>query len=498
MDRYIAPVSQSAFDVPSAPDAIATDDTSVYAVALRQRMLGPSDVFVHAQPAQESPFDTEETPEGAFRPMEATSGSAHADEAPSTPRRQSPIENVSPTFSSRQTPHRPLFRTPPVSPSPASRFFGAQQSPSSQMGDPDGAMAAVSLFPSPVADTVRYRTAAQLGRNRFPSLPYRILDAVGLADSGQVLAWGPAADGLVLALGPQVFTWSFGHGAAEVFMGPCSVSAVAATQSEAKRIAIGLENGLVHVLEPDAVRGGFTSHCISDHVAALQGLALAGNHLYAASVDGAVTCTDLRTLRTTWRRSVGAAATCIAVDCDDSHIAVGTESCGVVIFHTSNLDHAETIAAAGSVASVAWHPHARPAILAFASGNSLYTRAVGNSATVCVHTAAPVTQVLWSTLTNDIIVTHADAADDDCACSAVVRDVRGGEPGRVRAVLQSHSAPIRHAVLSADGATLVTAAATGDFTLRFWSPFADERQSKRGSIHTIDADSAGGWDTPLR
>jgi WD40 repeat protein len=182
----------------------------------------------------------------------------------------------------------------------------------------------------------------------------------------------------------------------------------------------------------------------------------------------------------------------IAVSDMGSHIAVGFASGGGSIFHTTRLLEPAAFASEveGPLTAIAWSPTALrdgpAAVLAHAAGEA-------NTVLKCLHLGSghrdasvdfnvPVCSVQWLKLVPAALAVSTGEGRCDHANSVLIVPVpqHAGEPMAPTRTFSSHTDPVRWCVVDTGHATMATAAAGADGTIRFWQSVVSD------AAHVLD------------
>lgn len=385
------------------------------------------------------------------------------------------------------TPRSALFRSPVVTQAPScSPCWGSLGPHSSQLQSALAAAVPLTAVPSssPFQSPSKLHfgmppPAAPRHRRKDGTTPSRILNATGISGepNTQTISWG-LPDALLIALGSSVYSWTPQGSVGTFFENHTLVTAVASSHCEdveATFVAIGLDNGLVHIFSvgPAGMQRG---RVLQEHMTRVTTLDIHVTQMASASQDGVLVLSDLRTGVVQHRCSLGCAIYTARFNDDGAHLAIGTAS-GLRILHATNLQNPTVVASdtPSPVRCVAWNPNSRIGVLVYSVGTSIKVYSLGGGERYRKDAKAEVVALLWSRATPEIVVcygqTVAAASGNEAENSLNIYDVDAEHTLRSHVVISGHRSPPMHVALSPDGSTVVTGASGSDATLRFWDVF---------------------------
>ncbi|SSD60024.1 related to APC/C activator protein CDH1 [Saccharomycodes ludwigii] len=300
----------------------------------------------------------------------------------------------------------------------------------------------------------------------IPKVPYRVLDAPGLADDFyyDLIDWS-CTDLLAVVLGSSVFLTD--NNTNEIFQLCTNDEAQYTSVSwvdAGSHLAVGLSNGLVEIY--DVVK----RRCIrtlSGHVDRVSCLTWNNHILTTGSKDANIFHRDVRmanpffeTIKTHSQEVCGLrwnpAENKLASGGNDNVVCVYDGTC-----KTPFMRITEHMAA---VKAMAWSPHQR-GVLATGGGTADKRLKIWNvnSSTKLkdFDTGSQICNMIWSKNTDEILTTHGYSN-----FQLTLWDYPTMNP---IVTLKGHSFRVLHLTLSADGTTVVSGA--GDETLRYWKLF---------------------------
>lgn len=476
-DRFIGVAHSSALMKQQArpiDPPTTVDEDAQYRATLQERM-GLNGPVLHFDPARQSRLSLGTEARGKLPSPCQESTLMYADDYPSpdephvrnscsTPRASTPPTTDSEMWSSplslRSPP--PYTRTPPVYlRSPARDLSGSpfSNSPSTRLTTPGG----------------RPRGSRDLTASR-------VLDGVGAASDAlcHILAYGSLS--LIVALDAVVYEWSK-KGDAEpvvvkVMEASCRVTSVTATTSQVVNpyfIAVGLDNGLVHIFKEEEGMGR-VAFIINDLQKRVSAIHLHENLLYCGTVDGMclVALVGNDAPQIVRRFDVGSTVLSIDVTGDGNHIAVG-HTLGIDVYHRSHMATPLRISTSKSVRALSWGSLSLGlGTLVYAVGDALVVHSINNGSVLSKETGRSICALVCSKTSGEVIVSFDAVSHLPFTLSPkeedwlVKFDLRESRIRRV-AGLHGHGKRCVHVVLSPDGRTLVTA--SDDDTVRFWDVF---------------------------
>jgi len=340
--------------------------------------------------------------------------------------------------------------------------------------------------------------AAPTARRRIARVPFKVLDAPGLADDFylNLLDWS-AQNVLAVGLGPDLYLWSGASAAVDKLASYTAESATLSSVGWALRgqhLAVGLSTGRVEVWDASTKT---RLRAFRGHAARATACAWAGPVLATCSKDCTIHMRDMRAPsagegdapQVSWRGHSHEVCG-LRWSLDWASLASGGNDNKLCVWSTAFMRgvgataaglgaRAQAAAAAGASATplwrfrdheaavkgLAWSPHT-DGLLASGGGTHdrkirLYNTATGEM-NGFVDTGAQVTQLVWSPHVPEL----AGALGYSANAVVVWR-----YPSMAKlATLTGHTQRVLYMALAPDGQCVVTGA--GDETLRFWSVFA--------------------------
>jgi hypothetical protein len=539
MDRFLLQANPPAFE--PRPEARSDSDRMVHA-AFRAHCMPASD-SVFPLPAEQSPeannIDVDVSPYSHYERHAAATAHSRSSPQTSTPTHsRSPMRDEQEQDSPRnlRTPRRLTFtpqavsppsyaspvplksvsprtpcRTPPRTPSRSVAFGSPQQSPmrpmatpsraraTPAMGTPSPAMRASPIYAPPSLPNVSYvlrtvtpRNAPRTATTTDGGAPVRILDASGMLNGAihQALAWGPQQETVQIVLDCGVYSCPVTGSPTALFVGHQKVTCIASACADGcSSVAVGLVSGLIAVIEWRAQ--GCKRWFLNDHTTAIAALATCDASLYAASSQ-LLTCTDLATGKTKWRRPLTADVRRIAISDHESHIAIGYATGGGALLHSTRLADPTLFATELEVpmTAMAWCPHnvdfGFGSVLAHSAGSRANVIACTTLGRGCAHSQpfeAAITALEWLKQEPPRVVAAFGAADSDdtdaslTMCVAIITAPCSDEPCGILRVLRSHTTAVSSLCVSPCGGWIVSSAGGEDSTVRFWQQPTNHRRT---------------------
>ncbi len=340
--------------------------------------------------------------------------------------------------------------------------------------------------PAPKGDTVnnlkvlytssqKRKTSAKLINRQIPSAPSRILDAPDLLDDYYVnlLSWSDT-NILAVALSQTVYLWnatsgdikelcSFEDSGADTY-----VSSVSWVQEGGAHLAIGTSDGKTQLWDVQACKLLRSMDGHSDRVGSLSWnrhiLSSGGRDSIIVNHDVRVARHNVATLSSHTQEICGLSwsndGTTLASGGNDNMLCLWDAALSST--STTKFTLTEHQAA---VKALAWSPHERN-LLATGGGTADRTIKFWNTMTGSllnsIDTGSQVCALQWNPHEKEILSSHGFARNQLCLWKyptmAKIKDLDG------------HTSRVLHMATSADGCTVVSAAA--DETLRFWDVFA--------------------------
>ena len=317
------------------------------------------------------------------------------------------------------------------------------------------------------------KASSKLTARQIPSAPSRILDAPELLDDYYInlLSWS-ATNILAVALNKTVYLWNATSGDIQEL---CSfedtdtyVSSVSWVQEGDAHLAVGTSEGKTQLWDVDAGRRIRSMDGHTNRVGSLSWnrhiLSSGGRDSIIVNHDVRVQRHNIATLSTHTQEICG-----LAWNNDGTTLASGGNDNMVCIWDaattsTSNTKFTLTDHQA-AVKALAWSPHERN-LLATGGGTADKTIKFWNTMTGSllnsIDTGSQVCALQWNPHEKEILSSHGFARNQLCLWKyptmAKIKDLEG------------HTSRVLHMATSADGCTVVSAAA--DETLRFWDVFA--------------------------
>jgi cell division cycle 20-like protein 1 (cofactor of APC complex) len=356
------------------------------------------------------------------------------------------------------------------------RGGGGFGSPSSPLLRPGASAATMSPGSTALLAAVR-------PRRRICRVPYRVLDAPGLADDFylNLIDWS-SQNVLLVGLKGDVYMWD-GFTTTVSKLATMEGGQVATSVTWSARgahAALGTENGIVQIYDATACK---LVRTLRGHTQRVGSMAWAGHLLATSGRDKSVLLRDMRapedscaTLRGHTQEVCG-----LQWSLDWSLLCSGGNDNKVFVWSAAKLSdrsltssvataptsHAALYRFSGHTAAVkalAWSPH-QPGLLVSGGGTQDKTLRFWNTntgvQTGVVDTGSQVTQVAWSPRNAQLVSCHGYSTNH-----VVVWSWPTMTP---LATMTGHTSRVLYMAMSPDGTSICTGA--GDETLRFWNTF---------------------------
>ena len=407
-------------------------------------------------------------------------------------------------------------RTPLSTPPPSAR--GGQspmqtprafRTPVLEDSNPAGATSTPSM--SPFQSPGR-GTPSSSRRRRRPMAenvsPARILNANGiLADCGtHVLCWSGSV--LWIALENTVYAWTPTSMGVLETVRESAITALHASPviGGSVFVAIGTENGLIHVIEvsatsvrpptpqanshsrrsatpsttppPQLTPHKIRQYIINEHTSRISALQVNRNRIASTSLGGLLIINDVHSTHVQYRVTLPCSIYDLDFSRDGTHLALGTDT-GLQVFDMTQLAEPTVYATSAPVRCLRWSPHGLLSLLAFSVGNSIHFFSPGAGEKGGINLKANVVSMAWSQSTTDLVVGHGQAtleSQKNIDYFIGVYDASqvpnyGGSKLHLANQITGHRAAAFHIAVSPDATTVVTGAGDTDGTLRFWQLF---------------------------
>ncbi|KAH6817046.1 FIZZY-related 2 [Perilla frutescens var. frutescens] len=323
-------------------------------------------------------------------------------------------------------------------------------------------------------------------RRKFPSSPYKVLDAPALQDDFymNLVDWS-SRNVLAVGLGNSVYLW---HASSNKVEKLCdlgvddSVCSVGWAQ-RGTQLAVGTSNGEVQLWDVSCCK---MLRTMDGHRLRVGALAWSPTLLSSGSRDKSILQRDIRTKEDYVSKLNGHKSVVCGLKWshDNRELASGGNDNRLLVWnqHTTQpvLKYCEHTAA---VKAIAWSPHLYGLL---ASGGGTADRCIRfwntttNKHISRVETGSQVCNLVWSKNVNELVSTHGYSENQIIVWKYPTMSKL--------ATLTGHTLRVLYLAVSPDGQTIVTGA--GDETLRFWNVFPSPK-SRQKTESEIGASSLG-------
>ncbi|KAJ1525861.1 hypothetical protein ONE63_009053 [Megalurothrips usitatus] len=332
---------------------------------------------------------------------------------------------------------------------------------------------------SPVSAKSQKLLGSPLKPTRKISLvPYKILDAPGLADDFylNLVDWS-AENVLAVGLGESVYLWSASSSEVTKL---CDLSfeenpiTSVAWNEKGNLVAVGTNTGYVQVWDVAVCK---QVNKLVGHSARVGALSWNGDLLTSGSRDKDIFLRDVRTpISVPERRLVGHRQEVCGLKWspDNRYLASGGNDNRLHVWDLHSLSPIQTYSQhVAAVKAIAWSPH-HHGLLASGGGTADRHIRFWNTLTgqplQAIDTGSQVCNLIWSKHTQEFVSTHGYSQNE-----IVVWKYPSLEQV---AKLSGHSLRVLHLAIAPNGESIVTGAGATEGTLKFWNIFSKGNSQK--------------------